>query len=72
MALLYIVQPQVGHYYCTIINTNGMNVDDKAKVDHILVPADIFVPDSSPELLEAVRVGLSQFTLYVQMESMPP
>ena len=44
-----------------------MNVDNKAKVDHILlqVGAGIHVPDSSPELLKAV--GLPQFTLYVQM-----
>ena len=43
-----------------------MNVDDEAKVDCILaqadILADILVPDSSPELLGAVR--LPQFMLY--------
>ena len=47
-----------------VIDTNGMNVDNKAKVHCILVQADKLVQDSSPELLGAV--GLPQFTLYAQ------
>ena len=46
-----------------------MNIDDKAKLDHILVQANIFIPESPPEPLGAVR--LAQFMLYVQRASPP-
>ena len=35
----------------------AMNVDNEAEADCILAQVDIFVPDSSPELLEAVRTS---------------
>ena len=48
------------------INTNGINVDDEAEVDHTLAQANIFASDSPPELLGGDRVGLPQFMLYAQ------
>ena len=44
-----------------IINTNGMNVDDKVEVDCILEKADILIPDSSHELMGAVGI----YTIYM-------
>ena len=66
IALLQSIQlhVQVHCYKYAIIITNGMNVDDKAKVDRILAQDDIIIPDSSPKLLGAV--GLPQFMLYAQ------
>ena len=49
-----------------------MNVGDEAEVDRILAQADIFVPDSSPVLLGAVRAELPQFTLYALRKVMAP
>ena len=48
-----------------------MNVDDEAELDRILAQVDIFVPDSSPELLGAVLAGRPQFTLYAQRGKHP-